>query len=167
MNFMGAYVCGSVAGQRSFVQIHNPANSGVDVYVASLLLSWNAVAGVLSSTPRSGYDLRRTSMERGTFARNFHSKDFSIIQKSAAQLRWGNCEAQYLPADEEIVYEPWEGLPLDDRVYDFRGPMILPPGFGMAACAAHDNTYSILSAQIVEVPCGLIPTQFYEFFQTT
>jgi len=148
--FIGASVAGVNPSipYRSFLQLYNPSNSGVFVSISAANLSWD---GGASAPVRSGFDIRTTDIERGTFQKNCHNKTLGQLA-SKAQIRFGICDAIYLPADTGIIYEPWVGIPLDDHSYEFAPEIILPPGFGIAVCSAHDNTACIASFQFSETP---------------
>jgi hypothetical protein len=138
LDFIGAHVCDAWASARSFVSIHNPSDSGVKLLLKQITITH----GNTYSLATSGFDLRVATTKFGTVAKKCSNVILDDVD-SKAELLWGNCPASAFPS--KIIYEPWTGSQFNDHTYLFASPIVIPPGYGLMVCAAHDNTYTIAS----------------------
>lgn len=140
-NFMCATVADGIAGQRALVQLWNPVDSGLDLEVTQMILAH-------SYNGASGFDLRQHDCALGSKQVNPPNKLIGG-EPSSAELRYGHVAPSEIPG--EIIQEEWIGRQFDDRIYRFDPPLVVPPGWGVHATAAHDGTYLVASFEFSEV----------------
>lgn len=118
--FVGSAV--SELGQRAFVQLWNPADSGRDLWVDKIV-----VVNSQSSIP-SAADLRPSTSPLGTV----HLHGFNRLlgdAQSKAEIRAGNIPA--LPLVTGRMHEMWLSGPYTERVYAFDPAIKVRPGHGL------------------------------------
>lgn len=140
-NFMCATVAEGVSGQRAFVQLWNPADSGQNLEVTQMILAH-------SYNGASGFDLRQHAAALGSKKVNPPNKAIGGTP-SIAELRSGNVAPASIPG--AIIQEEWIGRQFDDHTYRFDPPIVIHPGLGIHATAAHDGTYLVASFEFSEV----------------
>lgn len=140
-NYVASIVVDSWSGARSAVQLWNPPDSGVVVYL-------DVIHTTHSKGEPSGFDLRGYSEPYGTFKTHGFNKQLGSAD-SVAEIRWGNSYGSDYGG--KILYEMWTGGKFDDHLYEFATPIIIPPGHGVVLATAHDSAYLVASFQYREV----------------
>lgn len=130
----------AVAGQFPYLQIWNPANSGVVLTLEKLTINCSQACNftLARETVQSALSAMQFSdSKKWTLAAPKPSKGAKIIGTSASFGALGNNTQLIMPAGQPIVYQP-------------KRPILIYPGVGMGMWADVQNTAVVVMAEWVE-----------------
>lgn len=128
--FSGGISCALLAATYAAVELSNPAGSGKNIYVESLLVS-SGVSGAYWVTP--------TATQLANLITNPASKKAGAAA-SSMQLRTENLAARITSAFMSSFITANQ-----PNVINFREPVMIPPGFGLVVCQNTIATADILA----------------------
>lgn len=135
--FMGSAVSGIISGQRSFVLLWNPVDSGVDLWV-------DRIVAANSKATASAADLRPVDQPYGTVHLNGFNKALGR-PRSKAEIRAGHMPS--LPLVTGRMHEYWLSAPSTDEAYPMNPPVKVPPGHGLFVSQWVASEHTIASFQ--------------------
>lgn len=137
--FISSAVCPGVSGERSFLQLWNPANSGVMGYCDRLTPSNSAAAS-------NAWDLRPSEVSLGGTQTTSWSKNLGGTPGKLL-LQQGSAVANTLPHfNDGRMREYWLNAASIDRPNQMFVPAIaIPPGHGILLVTAYDGNQTIAS----------------------
>lgn len=134
--YLGATIADAQADKRSAVQLWNPTSEAY--CVSSVTIASSNTNGM------SGADIRSIFAPVGVFMNSGSNK--IIGSASGVELRSANFVPAEIPTTS-VIYEIWMRDAFNDRTYDFKPAIKLPPNSGILVTDAHNNTYLIVSFQ--------------------
>lgn len=153
-HLIGAVIADGVnatPGQISIVQVYNPSNSGVVLYVTSVEPAWNGTdTRIAELNNKNGFDMGFNSEALGSVVRYMINTDASITSNSPIELRTLATATPY--PTFRLFFEKWPPQALYGFPKTFSQPLRIPPGYGMMVRPAQTNTYNIVSVEGYTVP---------------
>lgn len=159
LSFAQSYIIGAAIAngvnasppQISIVQIFNPSNSGVVLYVTNVEPAWNGTdARIAELNNKNGFDMGFSSEALGNVSRYMFSTDASITTNSPIELRTLATASPYPPM--RLLVEKWPPQALYGFSKTFSPPLRIPPGYGLMIRPAQSYTWNIVTFEGYTVP---------------
>lgn len=151
-DFIGINIADGEIGKQAHAQIWNPADSGVTLSVMSMCFAAAPLSGpVLENT---GGDITTQNTPFGAEGAN-QGYCANVSDTSAAKARMRS--VRFAPGAGNGVTgvkpfaEIWTGKSGEDHCYQFKKPMIVPPGYGLTSRGAAAASTVITTWQWSEV----------------
>lgn len=135
--FIGAGASGPVAAQNAMVQLWNPAGSGKNLILENLKFSGGAAAPI----DMGSYAVALTNLGVVAKSKLINSPSSPVAQvrnqANAGSLITVNMTSSYMPTSQVQEYE-------------FREPIVIPPGFGFVVCNTTVNMNVLVAFEWME-----------------
>jgi hypothetical protein len=151
-NFIGMNIAEGEVGKHAHAQIWNPADSGVTLSVTGLCFAAMPINGAVLE--HTGGDVTTQNIPYGAEGVNQgYCTNVSDTNPAKARMRSvrlppgvGNGVTGVKP-----FAEIWTGKSGEDHCYQFKNPMIVPPGYGLTARGAGEASTVISTWQWSEL----------------